>query len=192
MARFKVILDACVLYPAPIRDYFMWLSLEDIYSAKWTDMIHDEWINALLNDPKNTRSRELLERTRDLMDKNVREPKVYNFEHLIDSIELPDKDDRHVVAAAIKCNADGIVTFNLKDFPTDTLNAYDIDVLHPDDFLFYQLDMNHLACINALRNQLKNLKNPPVTFDVLMSIFESVQLPQTVSKLREYSQLFEP
>jgi predicted nucleic acid-binding protein len=190
MARFTVILDACVLYPAPIRDYLMWLALEDIFSAKWTDMIHDEWTNALLRKPDCPYSKEQLDRTRELMDRHAREPKVEKFEHLIESIELPDPDDRHVVAAAIKCNADAIVTFNLKDFPKDVLAQQDIDVLHPDDFLYYQLDMNFNACHRALKRQLENLKNPPVAFDDLMARFEASQLPQTVSKFRENEEYF--
>jgi hypothetical protein len=61
-------------------------------------------------------------RTRDLMNLHVREALVENYEHLTASVELPDPDDVHVVAAAIHCNASLIVTFNLKDFPTEALS----------------------------------------------------------------------
>ena len=95
----------------------MQLSLTDLFKARWTDIIHDEWIrNVSVNnniDPLK------LERVRDLMDLNVRDAKVEGFEYLIESLELPDPDDRHVLAAAIHAKADAIVTFNMKDFPED-------------------------------------------------------------------------
>lgn len=115
MSKFTVIYDACVLYPAPLRDMLMRLALTDLFKAHWTDHIHDEWINALLREDRHYR--ETLERTRELMDCHVRDAKVYGYELLIDNLNLPDPDDRHVLAAAIRCNANAIVTFNLKDFP---------------------------------------------------------------------------
>ena len=119
-SNFTVIYDACVLYPAPLRDLLMRLALTDLYRARWTDMIHDEWIrNVLLQRPDL--KREDLERTRSLMNANVRDSLVTGFAHLIPAIELPDADDRHVVAAAIHAGANLIVTFNLKDFPAEAL-----------------------------------------------------------------------
>src|SRR5436309_15327350 len=115
-----VILDACVLYPAPLRDLLLWLALLGLYRPRWTEMIHDEWMRSLLKErPDLTRDR--LERTRDLMDKAVPDCLVAGYEGLIAGITLPDPDDRHVLAAAIHGNAEIIVTYNLKDFPTDTL-----------------------------------------------------------------------
>jgi len=97
--------------------------------------IHEEWINALLR--KNTFTREKLERVRDLMDAHAKDARVTGYELLIDTLDLPDPDDRHVLAAAICCGADAIVTFNLKDFPKDKLAHYGIEVIHPDDFIYY-------------------------------------------------------
>ena len=47
-SNFTVIYDACVLYPAPLRDFLMRLALTDLYRARWTDMIHDEWTHNVL------------------------------------------------------------------------------------------------------------------------------------------------
>jgi predicted nucleic acid-binding protein len=113
MARFSVILDACVLYPAVVRDAAMRLALTDLFKARWSDDIHDEWITALLRETKKDGSqrykKDILYRTRDLMDKGVRDAKVSGYEYLIPLIALPDPDDRHVVAAAIHAKADAIV-----------------------------------------------------------------------------------
>ncbi|AJQ97450.1 hypothetical Protein YC6258_05420 [Gynuella sunshinyii YC6258] len=163
----------------------MRLALTDLFKVHWTDQIHEEWINALLRQGKFTR--EKLERVRDLMDAHARDAKVTGYELLIDTIQLPDSDDRHVLAAAICCNADAIVTFNLKDFPKEVLKSYSIDVLHPDDFVYYQIDMAPSICCSAIKQQRLALKNPSIAVDEFLSILQKQQLPQSVSKLREFS-----
>jgi len=184
MAKFSVIYDACVLYPAPLRDTLMRLALTDLFQAHWTDKIHEEWINALLRRGKYTR--EVLEKVKLLMDSHVHDAKVTAYEDLIDTIELPDIDDRHVLAAAIRCNADAIITFNLKDFPQKALSNYDIEAIHPDDFLCYQLDLSPALVCNAMKKQRAALKNPEKTQEQFLTILQKQQLPQTCLALRRY------
>lgn len=125
MATFTALYDACVLYPAPLRDLLMRLAMTDLFRARWTDQIHDEWIrNVLANRPDLTS--EQLDRTRELMNAHVRDCLVTGYESLIDSLVLPDPDDRHVLAAAIRTRASVIVTFNLSDFPEATLEPLGI------------------------------------------------------------------
>ena len=99
-SHFTVVYDACVLYPAPLRDLLMHLALTDLYRARWSDAIHDEWIRNVLAK-RDDLTLQQLERTRQLMNSHVRDSLVTGFEYLIPSIALPDPDDRHVVAAAI-------------------------------------------------------------------------------------------
>lgn len=134
MANFTAVFDACVLYPAPLRDFLMWLALTDLFKARWTDQIHDEWSrNVLKNRPDLTFAQ--LTRTKNLMNQNVRDCLVIGYEDLVNGLELPDADDCHVLAAAIHCNADVIVTFNLQDFPGHALAVYGIEAQRPDDFI---------------------------------------------------------
>lgn len=184
MGKFSVIYDACVLYPAPLRDSLLRLALTDLFNARWTDHIHAEWMRALLREGKF--SEEKLIAVRDLMDAHVRDAKVTGYEGLIDSLQLLDANDRHVLAAAICCNADAIVTFNLKDFPEAALAPFGIDVIHPDDFIYYQIDMAPALCCQALRNQRLILRNPALSVDEFLAVLQKQQLPETVSKLREY------
>lgn len=163
----------------------MRLALTDLFKAYWTDQIHEEWINALLRQGKFTR--EKLEQVRDLMDAHVRDAKVTGYENLIETLELPDPDDRHVLAAAIRCNADAIITFNAKDFLEEALAPYGIDVLHPDDFIYYQIDLAPPACCSAIKNQRTALKNPPMSLEDFLNTLQKQQLPQTVSILKQYS-----
>ena len=186
-ATFSVIYDACVLYPAPLRDSLMRLALTDLFKARWTDHIHDEWINALLKNDKFNRAD--LVKIRDLMDANVRDAKVVGYELLIDAIQLPDPNDRHVLAAAIKAKADAIITFNLKDFPADVLAPYHIEAIHPDDFICYQLDLAPGITCHALKQQRESLKNPPKSKEEFLLILQRQQLPQTVSELKRYIDL---
>ena len=117
----------------------MRLALTDLYRAKWTDRIHDEWTSNLLAKRKDL-TEQRLARTRALMNQNVRESLVAGYEHLIASVVLPDPDDRHVVAAAIHSGAEAIITFNMKDFPKAALDKFNIEAIHPDDFIVDLLD----------------------------------------------------
>ena len=123
--QYTVVYDSCVLYSMPLRNVLMYLALTDLFRARWTNMIHDEWIQNL-REKRPELDPERLERTRELMNRHIRGCLVEGFEELIPNISLPDPDDRHIVAAVIRCGAQSIVTINLKDFPDEALFQYDI------------------------------------------------------------------
>lgn len=128
---FTAVYDACVLYPAPLRDFLMWLALSGRFRARWSAQIHDEWKrNLIKNRPDITA--EQLDRTADLMDLAIPDGRVTGHEVLIEGLTLPDSGDRHVLAAAIRCHASVIVTFNERDFPADVLGAFGLEAQHPD------------------------------------------------------------
>lgn len=184
MANFSVVYDACVLYPAPLRDFLMELALTDLFKARWTDAIHDEWIrNVLKNRPDLTL--EQLTRTRTNMNDNIRDCLVTGYEDLIPALKLPDPNDRHVLAAAIRCNADVIVTFNLDDFPSQALQQYDVEAQHPDEFILQLLDLNPAIICTAAEIQRMRLKNPPKKPDEHLDTLLKQGLRQSVSALRE-------
>ena len=84
---FVVVYDACVLYPAPLRDLLLELAISELFAAKWTEMIHDEWIRSLLRSRPELEER--LQNTRRLMNEAVPDSLVENFEPLIDGLQLP-------------------------------------------------------------------------------------------------------
>src|SRR5690606_37512917 len=101
--------DANVLYPAPLRDLLVRIGMTGVVRVKWTDEILDEvFRNILANRPDLTM--EKLARTRSLMNGAIRDVQVDGYQSLIDSLDLPDPDDRHVLAAAIQCGAQSIIT----------------------------------------------------------------------------------
>ena len=185
-SHFTVVYDACVLYPAPLRDLLMHLALSDLYRARWSDLIHDEWTRNVLANRKDLNS-DQLNRTRQLMNANVRDSLVAGFEYLIPSIELPDPDDRHVVAAAIHSGASLIVTFNLKDFPTDALKPYNLAAQHPDDFIVDLLDLHPASVLEAAASHRRSLKNPPKTADEYLDTLLAQGLTQSVAVMRQWT-----
>lgn len=128
------LLDANVLYPAALRDLFLWLATGGLFSPRWSQTIHAEWMRSVLADRPDL-SRAQLERTRTLMDQVDPQSLVTGYEARIPSLHLPDADDRHVLAAALEAQATVIVTFNLSDFPAETLAPLGVQALHPDRFL---------------------------------------------------------
>jgi predicted nucleic acid-binding protein len=116
--RYTAVLDACVLYPAPLRDVLISLAVDGLYGARWTNEIQDEWIRNL-HEKRPELDKQKLEQTASLMEQAVEDALITNYGYLIPTIQLPDPDDRHVLAAAIVGHADAIVTFNLKDFPQE-------------------------------------------------------------------------
>jgi predicted nucleic acid-binding protein len=185
--KFTALLDANVLYPAPIRDLFMRLAVSDIFAARWTDRIHDEWTrNVLKNRPDL--SIQQLERTKSLMNAHVRDCLVEGYESFEQTLNLPDGDDKHVLAAAIKCSAQVIVTFNLKDFPSEELSKYDIEAVSPDDFLQNQLDLNPSLVCRVVKQHRKALKSPPKSIADYLDTLESCGLVISADVLRGFAE----
>ncbi len=185
-SHFTVVYDACVLYPAPLRDLLMHLALSDLYRARWSDRIHDEWTrNVLASRPDLTQDQ--LNRTRQLMNAHVRDSLVTGFEYLIPSISLPDPDDRHVAAAAIHSGASLIVTFNLKDFPAEALKPYNLAAQHPDDFIVDLLDLHPAGVLEAAASHRRSLKNPPKAADVYLDTLLAQGLTQSVALMRQWT-----
>ena len=157
---FSVIYDACVLYPASLRDLLVRLAMTGIYQARWTDQILEEMVEGILDDrPDLTRLQ--LDRTVSLMNAAVRDCRVVDYEPLIAGLELPDPDDCHVMAAAIKSGAQVIVTNNLKDFPAERLDTWGIEAQTPEAFALHALDISEARVIAAIQQQADALKNPP-------------------------------
>ena len=185
MANFTAVYDSNVLYPAPLRDLLMWLALTDLFRARWTADIHEEWMRNVLKDRPDL-SRERLNRTREFMDANVRDCVVEGYRDLIPSLDLPDPDDRHVLAAAIRSNASVIVTFNLKHFPEERLEQYGIEAQHPDVFIEHLIDLNSGKVCKAAEEHRQSLRNPPKTVDEYLDTLLRQGLPQTAALLRSF------
>lgn len=180
--------DACVLFPFALRDVLVQLATTELFLGRWTREIHEEWITAVLAQHPQIR-REQLVRTRDLMDRNVTGCLVTGYEQLIEGLDLPDPKDRHVVAAAVRCSAQVIVTRNLKDFPATTLARFGIEAQHPDDFLCGLMDLSPGTVCAAVKACRSILKYPPMDVEEYLTMLERQELSGLVAELRPYAQL---
>jgi predicted nucleic acid-binding protein len=178
------VLDASVLYPAPLRDLLLHQSNAGLFAARWSDLIHDEWTRNLLEDRPDLTSAQLT-RTRALMNLNVEASLVTGFEGLIPSLTLPDPDDRHVLAAAIHAEANQIVTMNLKHFPAAALELYGIEPVHPDAFMLRLFQTAPILVFAGLKKQRASLSRPPVTQVELLETLERQGLKRFVARVRE-------
>ena len=182
-SQYTAVLDANTLYPAPLRDLLLSLAVDGLYHARWTARIHEEWVrNLARNRPElEVQLGALVE----LMNRSVPDCLVENYEGLIAGLVLPDPDDRHVLAAAIAGHADAIVTFNLKDFPADALDAHQIEAIHPDDFMLNQLELRPYEALAAVKKMRARLNRPPQTAAELIATLERSGLPASATHLRQ-------
>jgi len=182
------VLDACVLYPAPVRDFLLSIADIGLYEPKWTSEIQDEWSrNLLVNRPDLNKNQ--LDMTIKAMNIAFPFANVENYSSFISGITLPDPNDRHVVAAAIQSKADMIITYNIKDFPTSVLENYSIEIKHPDVFFTYLFDLQPEKVTEAFRKMVKRLKNPKKTIIEVLATLEKSNLSEITEKLKHLRQL---
>jgi hypothetical protein len=187
-ARYTAVLDACVLYPAPMRDILLSLAHQGLYHARWSADIQDEWMRNLLRNRPDLKP-EQLHITAQLMTQAIPDAMIVGYERLVTTVELPDADDRHVVAAALIGHADAIVTLNLKDFPHAALDPLGLEAQHPDDFVVNQLHLNLPEALKAIKVMRVRLQHPPQTVAQLLATLQRCGMPQTVSLLSDYAEL---
>ena len=181
--NFTVLYDASVLYPAPLRDLLVWVAVKGLVRAKWTDEIQEEWLRNLL-ERRPDLEEQRLRRTQQLMGRALPDARVTGYEALIEGLELPDPDDCHVLAAAIRAGAQVIVTENVRHFLAATLVQYGIEAERPDAFLLGLIDTDQRLFVEAVRAQLATLTNPEKTKDELLETLRQNGLVQTVAALR--------
>ena len=180
---FTATYDACVLHPAALRDLLVRLGMTGLFRAVWSDQILDEMVGSIVRR-RSDLTVEKLARTRELMCQAVPDCLVTGYESLIDGIELPDPDDRHVLAVAIRSGSQVIVTENLRDFPTEALEPYGIEAQSPDIFLLHLIDLSPTAVAAVIERQAADLTNPPMSVAEVLEHLASSGLPRSIAALR--------
>jgi hypothetical protein len=163
MGPLVAVYDACILYLSFLRDFLVRLAIhgrrQGVFRAKWTGRIHQEWIRAVLRRPGVRRA--ALLRTRRLMDQHVLGCRVHGYQRWEQRLTLPDANDRHVLAAALACVADVIVTFNTRDFPPNVLGPFGVGAVVPDAFVIQLVDSG--IVVAAAAEHRAALQRPPLT-----------------------------
>ncbi len=176
------ILDASVLYSAPLRHLLVSLAIAGAFQARWTSTIQNEWTHSLLRDRPDLDAKRIA-RTRYLMDTHIDDAAVEGYDHLVAQLTLPDPHDRHVLAAAVHCAAVVIVTLNLKDFPAETLEPYHVKAQHPDSFLLDLIEKDSDLVLAAMRGHRLSLINPPKNAEDYLATLERHHMTATVEAL---------
>ena len=188
MTEVTALLDANVLYSAPIRDIFLQLARDNLFQVRWTKAIQDEWTNALLKRSRHI-NQEALRRTLNKMDEAFRDAVLSGYEHLVDELNLPDPDDRHVLAAAVSGRCTVLVTQNLKHFPAVSLERFPIKVQLPDDFMLEMLLKNPVRFCSSVRTILARLRNPQYSVEEYLANLKQAGLSKTACELEPYASL---
>ena len=188
-ARYTALLDACVLFPLAMVDSLMSLAEAGLYAAKWSTRIEEEWMLALETKRPDLKGR--LGTRRDAMREAVPDWEVPEtaWNAVVGSVQLPDPDDAHVLAAAIAGHADCIVTVNLRHFPDAAVGPYGVEVVDPDKFIINQWDLDQLAAVAAFKRMRARWKKPQATPEDFAQALERGGLPATAIRLREAREL---
>jgi len=182
--RFVVILDANVLYPFRMRDVLLQFHDSGLYRARWTDAILDEWARKLLEMKPHLAAS--IRRQQHVLRERFPEGLVTGYEALTSSLTLPDPDDRHVLAAAIRCGAQHIVTENLRDFPAETLHGFDIEPISADTFLSRTFDLYPTEALAALRTVRLRYTNPPFSAAAFVMDLTAKGLPMLAARAKQH------
>lgn len=176
------VLDANVLYPAPTRDILLNFADAKLFQPKWTKTIQEEWTrNLLANRPDITE--QAIERTVKAMNAAFPDAEVTRFIGIANNLKLPDPDDRHVLAAAIKAEATHIITANTKDFPRKYIATYGLQISHPDDFVKDLIQADFTTALLAFETMVSRLRNPPLSRKDVLAMLVKCGLPNSAKLL---------
>lgn len=181
MLGFSVVLDTCVIYPAYLRDTLLRLATAETYRPLWSAHILDE-LHRLLTDKIEEAA---AERIVSLMARHFPDALITGYEPLIPAMGSHPKD-RHVLAVAVRANADAIITFNLDDFPPAATDPYQIDVLHPDAFLLNQMDLAPRRVLHVLDEQVAGYGRPAMDLYGLAGALSKAGCPEAAEAVRRH------
>lgn len=170
-------------------DALMSLASSGLYAAKWSKRIESEWIGSVEERRPDLKGK--LGYRRDQMRETVPDWEVEEqaWQSLADGLKLPDPGDAHVLAAALAGHADCIVTVNLRDFPSDVIGPLGIEVIHPDQFIVAQWDLDQFVAIAAFKHMRARWKKPEATAEGFAAVLERAGLPATAQRLRDALEL---
>ena len=185
--KFTVLVDTNVLYRAYLRDIILRLALKDTFKIHWSEDIMQELEESLKKnagvDDKH------FSYIRERMSAAFPDALIPGDGEVVPKITLPDSKDVHIVAAAIRGRCDLIVTSNTKDFPSEVLALFGIEVQHPDEFLNHHLSLEKVVTLETVKEHIQALQNPSLTFDEYLGCLVNAGLVIFPSQLKEAESL---
>lgn len=171
---FPAFFDTNVLYGATLNDLLLWLADAGAFRPLWSADILKELERNLV---ANGFDKAAIQHRIETMVEYFPDAMIDGYDDLIDGMNC-DPKDRHVLAAAVRANAEVLVTFNLKDFPVESTERFEIEVVHPDDFLMDQLDLFPGLTMGTLEHLVATYDEPPLTMEELLQILARAGVPK--------------
>ncbi len=188
--RFTAFIDACSLASVLKRNLLLTLAEADFFRLRWSARVLDETqaaIEDMVHRQGVAEAAEHAKRARANMESAFEDAMVTDFDHLLPIAEkLPDPDDAHVLAAAVKTQASMIVTENLKDFPADVLATVNIEAKSADAFIADTIALDEGRAVAAIRKMRERFKKPTMTAGDLLLLMEAAGLIETVDLLKPH------
>jgi len=188
--RFTAFIDACSLASVLRRDLLLSLAEADFFRLRWSSRVLDETQRAIEKIRTNKGQLDAAEKAakaRSDMARAFEDAMVTDFDHLLlVADQLPDQNDAHVLAAAIKTQASMIVTENLKDFPATVLAKFNIEAKSADAFIADTIALDEGRAVAEIRKMRDRYKNPELSADALLLKMEAAGLIETVDLLRDH------
>jgi len=180
IAKFSVFVDSNVLHQEFLRDLILRLSTKNTFIVRWSDDVLHELRVSLQKVPlTDDKIVNLINLLQDAFPNAV----VTGYKSFIDGISVKDRNDRHVVAAAIRGGCEVIVSNNVKDFAG--AETYNIDVQHPDVFLFHHYALEPNKTIQAINEHIASMKKPPLNSELYLERLTRAGAVALADKLRE-------
>jgi predicted nucleic acid-binding protein len=185
---FTALIDTNVLVGALTRNLLLTLAEAGLFRARWSATTLNEFERAFVKlYGEAERDTAVIQRQR--MEAAFPEARIEVRDHLINSLTLPDPDDRHILAAAIDARAGVIVTENTKDFPADRLVPHGIEAVRLDDFLADCIDRADAGAIAAIRRMRLRFQRPDIDADALIRRVDKLGLSETAKMLMAYKDI---
>jgi predicted nucleic acid-binding protein len=188
--RYTAFADACSLVGALKRNLLLTLAEAEFFRLRWSKEVLDETERAIAGifekkgvvDPAGQAAKQ-----RARMEEAFEESMVFDFDKLLSVCgDLPDPNDAHVIAAALKTQAATIITDNLKHFPTEPLRALNLEVRSTDAFIADTIALDTGRAVAAIRRMRESFKRPEMTPEQLLITMEAAGLTETVDVLRTH------
>ena len=190
--RYTAFIDACTLASALRRNLLLTLAEAEFFRVRWSVEVLDETqraIEKILTDKGHERDNaaDRAGRARRAMEEAFEEATIYDFQELLCACEaMPDPNDVHVLAAALKTQAATIVTENLKDFPKHVLAPLNIEARTADAFIADTIALDPGRAVAAIRTMRLRFNRPEKTAEILLMDMDAAGLTETVDVLRPY------
>lgn len=172
------------------RNLLLSLAEAEFFRVRWSHDVLEETQRALVrihtergtDDPEARAQHAIMSMQRAFPEANVED-----YEKLLCACEgIPDPNDRHVLAAAMRTQAQCIVTENLKHFPADTLNELGLEARSADDFIADTITLDQGRAIVAVREMRTRLKRPELTAEDMLRSLEAHGLIETATILESH------